>query len=429
LLLSPSIWRTILASPAETNGEVEVGTRYAHREVVEEEDATRRRRCSTAAALRFRTSSKAHHAIKIQPARPTFESPEWCPDLPHLTEMNGEETSMQIIQSRRRFLAGVSLAGAAGLVGAPRSLHAEPPPETTTVRLAKIPSICTAPQYVAEELLRAEGFTDVRYVVMPSAIQHWGIARGEVDFSLHFAAPLVIPIDAGEPITVLAGVHPGCFELIANERIHSITDLKGKSVGVQGLGSSPHVFVSAMATYVGLDPVKDIDWVVVPSPSVKPMQLFAEGKIDAFLGTPPDPQELRARHIGHVVVNSSVDHPWSQYFCCMLAGNADFVQRYPFATKRVLRAILKATDLCAAEPKRVAQRLVDGGFTARYDFALETLNEVPYDKWRQYDPEDTIRFYALLLRDVGMIKSSPQKIIADGTDWRFLDELKRELKT
>jgi NitT/TauT family transport system substrate-binding protein len=350
------------------------------------------------------------------------------PGPAHLTEMNGEEASMQIMQSRRRFLASVSLAGAAGLVGAPTTLHAEPPPETTTVRLAKIPSICAAPQYVAEELLRAEGFADVRYVAMPATIQHWGIARGEVDFSLHFAAPLVIPIDAGEPITVLAGVHPGCFELIANERIHSVADLKGKSVGVQALGSSPHVFVSAMATYVGLDPVKDIDW-VVPSPSVKPMELFAEGKIDAFLGTPPDPQELRARHIGHVVVNSSVDRPWSQYFCCMLAGNAGFVQRYPFATKRVLRAILKATDLCAAEPKRVAQRLVDGGFTARYDYALQTLNEVPYGKWREYDPEDTMRFYALRLREAGMIKSSPQKIIAAGTDWRFLDELKRELKT
>jgi len=57
------------------------------------------------------------------------------------------------------------------------------------------------------------------------------------------------------------------------------------------------------------------------------------------------------------------------------------------------------------------------------------LGEIPYDKWREYDPEDTVRFYALRMHDVGFIKSSPQKIIADGTDWRFLNELKRELKT
>ena len=72
---------------------------------------------------------------------------------------------------------------------------------------------------------------------------------------------------------------------------------------------------------------------------------------------------------------------------------------------------------------------VDRGFTARYDYALQILNEVPYNKWRDYDPEDTIRFYALRLREAGMIKSNPNKIIADATDWRFLNDVKRELKS
>src|SRR6516165_25401 len=88
--------------------------------------------------------------------------------------------------------------------------------------------------------------------------------------------------------------------------------------------------------------------------------------------------------------------------------------------RRVLRATLKAADLCESDPARVARRLVDGGFTPRYEYALQALREIPYDKWREYDPEDTIRFYALRLRDVGFIKSTPQKIIAENTDWRFL---------
>jgi NitT/TauT family transport system substrate-binding protein len=262
--------------------------------------------------------------------------------------------------------------------------------------------------------------------VGPGIATSKAIIRGEVDLSLNFAAPLVIPMAAGEPITVVAGVHPGCFELFANERIRGITDLKGKSVGVPGLGTGPHVFVSSMLAYVGLDSNQDVRWVT--SPSVKPMDLFAAGKIDAFLGFPPEPQELRARNVGHVIVNSSVDRPWSQYFCCMLAGNPEFIDRHPIATKRVLRAILKVTDLCVAEPERVAQRLVDRGFTPRYDYALQTLTDVPYGKWREYDPEDTIRFYALRLHEAGMITSTPQKIISAGTDWRFLNELKRELK-
>jgi len=94
----------------------------------------------------------------------------------------------------------------------------------------------------------------------------------------------------------------------------------------------------------------------------------------------------------------------------------------------VLRAVLKAADLCAADPARTARRLVDGGFASRYDYALQTLRDVAYDRWREYDAEDTIRFYALRLHETGFIKSSPQKIIAEGTNWRFLDELKRELK-
>jgi NitT/TauT family transport system substrate-binding protein len=94
----------------------------------------------------------------------------------------------------------------------------------------------------------------------------------------------------------------------------------------------------------------------------------------------------------------------------------------------VLRAILKATDVCALEPARAAQLIVEKGFTPRYDYALQTMKEVPYNRWREYDPEDTVRFYALRLHEIGLIKSTPQKIIAQGTDWRFLNELKKELK-
>jgi NitT/TauT family transport system substrate-binding protein len=332
------------------------------------------------------------------------------------------------MQTRREFIAAVSVLGAAGLAGGLTASADETPLETTTVRLANIGGICLAPQYASEELLRLEGFTDIRFVETVSGVPNaTKVARGEIDFSMNFAAPLVIAIDSGVPIVLLAGVHPGCFELFAREGISKVSDLKGASVGVQALGSSQHVFFVSIATYVGLDPVKDINWVA--SSPVSPKELFAEGKIDAFLGFPPDPQELRARNIGHVIVNSAVDRPWSKYFCCLLSGNSEFVQRNPVATKRVLRAILKTADLCATQPKRMAQRLIDDKFTGRYDYALQALQDVPYGKWREYDPEDTIRFYALRLREAAMITSNPADLIAAAADWRFLDELRRELKS
>ena len=158
------------------------------------------------------------------------------------------------------------------------------------------------------------------------------------------------------------------------------------------------------------------------------MRLLAEGKVDGFLAVQPEPQELRAKKIGHVVVNTATDRPWSEYFCCMLVANKGFVRKYPVATKRALRAVLKATDACALEPERVARYVTEKGFTSRFDYTLQAMQELLYNKWRQYDPEDTMRFYALRLHEAGMIKSSPQKIIARGTDWRFLNELKKELK-
>ena len=112
----------------------------------------------------------------------------------------------------------------------------------------------------------------------------------------------------------------------------------------------------------------------------------------------------------------------------MIVANKDFVRKHPVATKRAVRAIMKADQICALEPERVARAMVDRGFTKSYDYALQTMKDVPYGKWRQYDPEDTVSFYALRLREAGVIKSNPQKIIAQGTDWRFLNELKKELK-
>jgi NitT/TauT family transport system substrate-binding protein len=331
--------------------------------------------------------------------------------------------------SRRRFVkSSMAAAVATGIGGTGVVVAADPKPETTRIRLVQTHGMCQAPQYVAEELLRAEGFTEVQYLKKtgPHAIAD-ALSLGEADINMHFSGPLLLRIDRGEPITILGGVHPGCYELFTRERLRTLSDLKGRAIAIGAMQDPAHVFLSSMLASIGLDPRKDVQWTV--KPSAEAMQMLAQGKVDAFLGFPPDPQDLRARKIGHVLVNSNVDRPWSQYFCCMLAGNKEFVRKNPVATKRAMRAILKATDICANEPDRASRVLVDTGRTERYDLMRQVLKDIPYGKWRDYDAEDTVRFYALRLHDAGMIKTSPQKIIAQGTDWRFLNELKKELKT
>jgi NitT/TauT family transport system substrate-binding protein len=331
---------------------------------------------------------------------------------------------------RRDFLRGVSGAGTGALLGLrAHRASAEPPPETTRLRLGKTQALCTAPQFVAEPLFQAEGFSDTQYVTGPGPTS-WGmkvLAAGEIDITVNYCTNLILQLDAGDPVVILGGIHVGCYELFGGEQVRAVRDLRGRKVAVPELGSGHHIFVSMMASHVGLDPRKDIEWVLhKPGESGK---LLVEAKVDALMAFPPEAQELRAKKIGHVVVASAIDRPWSQYFCCMIGANADFVRKHPIAAKRAVRAILKATNVCATEPERAARLLVDRDISKSYEYALQTLKDLPYNRWRELDPTDAVRFWALRLHEAGLIKSGPNKIVAQGTDWRFFNELKKELKT
>jgi len=337
-------------------------------------------------------------------------------------------------QSRRQFLqaaagAGLSAAGVSLLAGcagqsAPAARGTEL--ETTTLRLAKSAALCFAPQYLAEGLLQAKGFSDVEYVTRASAEIVPAMAAGEIDMAMGTVGIPIIHADTDDSVVMLGGVHVGCFELFANSTVRSMSDLRGKTVAVTALGSGRHIHLAAMAAYVGVDPNRDFTWVTDDPPEA--MRRFMAGEIDAFMANPPEPQELHARGVGRVIVNTNVDRPWSQYFCCVLMANRAFVQKHPVAAKSGVRAILEAADLCASEPERAAQGVVDRGFANNYGYALQAFRDVSYDRWREYDPEDTVRFYALRLQEIGMIKSSPEQIISRGTNWQFFNELKRELK-
>lgn len=103
--------------------------------------------------------------------------------------------------------------------------------------------------------------------------------------------------------------------------------------------------------------------------------------------------------------------------------------RNPVATRRALRALVKAAEICAAEPERTVRTLVKRGFFKNAEFAAQALREIPYRRWREFDSADSLRFYALRLHEVGAIKSSPRQLLARGTDWRFIEQLKKEMKT
>src|SRR5262252_207977 len=252
--------------------------------------------------------------------------------LPRRAEEGDEGMGPRIDRlGRREFTTGLAVVGIVGLRSEPA--QAEPPPETTRLRVLRTPSICEAPAQVASALLEGEGFTDVQYVKVGNSVAADKVlASGKVDLGLATALAGVMRIDAGDPRVLLSGVHVGCFELFGTEQVRSICDLRGKTVAVPALGSSQHAYIATMAAYVGVDPQKDMNWVV--HLGAQAMQLLTEGKIDALIGFPPEPQQMRARKIGHVLVDTGLDRPWSEYFCCMVTANRNFVRKNPVATKR-----------------------------------------------------------------------------------------------
>jgi NitT/TauT family transport system substrate-binding protein len=325
-----------------------------------------------------------------------------------------------------------ALTGAAAYLGVGSDYGfaaVEPPPETTTIRLRLQRMACWAPIHVAEPLLREEGFTDVQYVNAPGPKFPQMLKDAAVDISPDFIPLALSQIEKHRPpFKFLAGLHVGCYALVGSKRVNSVRDLKGKTVWAGSLkNSGPHIFFSSLVSYVGLDPRTDINYAWVKKDEA--LELFKNGKIDAVMSFPPGPQELMAKNIGHLLIDTNVDKPWLQYFCCMITGQNDFVKNNPVATKRALRAILKANDIVARDPEYTLRILQQKGIWKKSEtkYILQALQEIPYGKWRDYNPEDTIRFYALRLNDVGMIKTSPKEIIAKYTDWSFLRSMKDEL--
>ena len=335
--------------------------------------------------------------------------------------------------SRRDFMRGLAVTGAAAMLGVqpePALAVIEPPPETTTLRLRYWNPACWAPFYLAEPLLREEGFTDISYMAGPGTELVNMFKQGLVDLSPDFSVQGMYNIETeGSPQVFLSGLHVGCYALIGSARVRSVRDLKGKTVWAGAVEyGGPHLFFTAIVSYVGLDPRKDIKYVWVKKDEAT--DLFRTGKIDAFINFPPGPQELMAKGSGRLLVDTNVDKPWSQYFCCMVSAQRDFVKNNPIAARRALRAILKATDHVSRDPALATRELLARKIVkqAEEKYVLQTLKDIPYGRWREYNPEDTIRFYALRMRETGMMKTNPQQFIDQHTDWRFIKELKKDFR-
>jgi NitT/TauT family transport system substrate-binding protein len=307
------------------------------------------------------------------------------------------------------------------------------PPETTTVRWVNPPP-CD-PLWSAKDYLLEEGFKDIQMVRIPVTTTEW-LTADKADFNAGYGNLIAASVDAGLPIVSLAGIHPGCFELFVTPGIATIRDLRGKTIAVNLKSASDQFygFFAILLAFVGVDARTEVNFIEVPPDSAALRDAFLDGRSQAFIGAGRDGPLLRRnpKNPGNVILDTTMDKPWSQYYCCNLVANRDWARKNPIATKRFTRAILRAADDVAKDKPRAAREYVARGFYATpaptdEDITNEVIRDLSYD-WREFDPEETLRFFALRLADAKLIKSTPQQIIARGADFAFMRQMRTALK-
>lgn len=340
--------------------------------------------------------------------------------------------------SRRTLLRGAAGLGVAAfvtpLLGAcgdddKERVAAQSPTETSAIRIPKVALTAAIAQAMAAEFLREEGFTDIQYVTVARPEEIFSrFANNEFDMTLLPANMVTARVDAGDPIVALAGMNAGCFQIVASNAVKTLSDCRGKRLASSGAGFPDDIFLSLTLRNVGIDMRKENT--ILTQPHDAAVQALTSGEVDAMVTYPPLVNRLRTSDVAHLILDANVDRPWSQYIFSMAVVHRDYLTKNPVATKRALRALLKAADVVAKEPERAAQASKAQGFIPEplYTPTLNELPMIPYNVWRTYDPADTMRFYALRLKESGLINSTPDQILTKGTDFRFLRELKQELK-
>jgi len=339
----------------------------------------------------------------------------------------------------RTLATGAAVAGSAALASCsePRALAALPtgplpPTDTTTVRIVN-PVECDPAIWMARDsLLREEGFTDVQYIDSQFTLRDW-ISRDLADVATAHPEFIVGSLDAGLPLTMLTGLHAGCLEVWAKPNIKSIGDLRGKKISIRVADMSDHfyAFFASLLGWVGMDPRKDVQFLETGLESYAAMLgAFIDGRADAVLAGAAAGPYLRSLRIpGNIIFDQATQKPWSTHLCCTLVANRDWARRYPVAAKRVTRAVLAATDAASRDHTAAAHAFFVGGQGQKSEsITMQAMAMCKYN-WRDYEPEDTLRFFALRLADAKLIRSTPQQLIDRGTDLAYMRQLRTELKS
>ncbi|PYJ41387.1 MAG: myristoyl transferase [Verrucomicrobia bacterium] len=233
------------------------------------------------------------------------------------------------------------------------------------VRVGYIGLTCEAPIFSAVEkgFFKEEGL-DVSLVKCEWANYKDVLALGGFDITHHLVMYFLKPIEQGLDVKFTGGIHRGCLRVQAWTKgdIHMIKDLRGKRIGVPGMGTPPFIFANRVLGANGIDPGKEITWRVFPAGELG--LALEKGEVDAVADSEPIGSLLIAEGKVRNVADQAKDPPYKDEYCCAVIVNGKFLAANPKTAAAATRALLKAAKWVEANPAVAARLSVEKKYLA-----------------------------------------------------------------
>ncbi len=277
----------------------------------------------------------------------------------------------------------------------------------TKIKVGYIGITCEAPLFVAvEQGFFKEENLDVTMVKCDWATYKDTLALGGIDVTHHLIMMFLKPIEQGMDVKILAGVHKGCLRVQTSTKtnITKVEDLRGKRIGIQGMGTPPFIFANRALAEHGLDPAKDVTWQVFP-PGELGLAL-EKGLVDAVATSEPIGTLLTANNKLITIADQATDEPFASEYCCAVIANGKFVANNPKAAAAATRAILKAAKWVEANHQLAAKDAVEKKYLA----STPEMNATAISHLR-YQPsvaggEAAVKTAAAAMKQVKMLNAS-----------------------
>ena len=233
------------------------------------------------------------------------------------------------------------------------------------VRVGYIGLTCEAPIFTAYEkgFFKEEGL-DVTLVKCEWANYKDVLALGGFDVTHHLVMYFLKPVEQGLDVKFTGGIHRGCLRVqaLTNGKINSIADLRGKRIGVPGMGTPPFIFANRVLGAHGIDPSKEISWLVFPAGELG--LALAKGEVDAVADSEPIGSLLLADGKVKNVADQATDAPYKDEYCCAVLVNGKFLAANPKAAAAATRALLKGAKWVEKNPAAAARMSVEKKYLA-----------------------------------------------------------------